>query len=583
MTFDFRPDECSLVYPRRRFTLPLPGGRTLELGERTLVMGIINVTPDSFSDGGRAARSRARAIEAGVRMVEDGADLLDVGGESTRPGAAAARRGEERRRVLPVIEGLAGAGQRADLRRHLQGLDRRRGARGGRVDRQRHQRAALRAGAGRVVAQQRRADHPDAHARALAATCTSRRSTTTSSTRCSTSCARASRLPPAPASRRTRMLVDPGLGFAKEPPHSYEVLARLDEFSELGRPLVVGPSRKAFPDARRLRTAMSASERDWPTAAAVTAAVLAGAHIVRVHAVREMVQVVRVADEIRKYHRERLMEWLAQLAAAAASRRRRGGTLLDIALVSVLIYELLLLIRGTRAVQMALSGGFLIGLFFLSRVARARDGQLGDSQPRRLRRVRDHRALPGRHPPRARALRPRPVLPVLRARDERRRDASRSWWWRRPRWRRDASARSSSSSGRSACATTSRAAFRSTPRSPTTCSRRIFQPGSPLHDGAVIVQGDRIAAAACFLPLSVNPRVSRELGTRHRAALGPHRRERRGGDRGVRGDGRDLRWRWPVALERGLTPRASARSAARAAQRRRSGCVEPSRRRSSVA
>jgi dihydropteroate synthase len=99
------------------------------------------------------------------------------------------------------------------------------------------------------------------------------------------------------------VLVDPGVGFAKEATHSYEVLARLDEFADLGRPLVVGPSRKAFL-ARPLAKEVPASERDWPTAAAVTASVLAGAHIVRVHSVRQMVPVVRVADEIRKYHRE---------------------------------------------------------------------------------------------------------------------------------------------------------------------------------------------------------------------------------------------------------------------------------------
>ena len=93
-----------------------------------------------------------------------------------------------------------------------------------------------------------------------------------------------------------------GLGFAKEAPHSYEVLARLHEFGEMGRPVMVGPSRKAFL-ARPFGRDIPAAARDWPTAAAVTAAVLAGAHIVRVHAVREMVQVVRVADEIRKYHR----------------------------------------------------------------------------------------------------------------------------------------------------------------------------------------------------------------------------------------------------------------------------------------
>jgi dihydropteroate synthase len=99
-----------------------------------------------------------------------------------------------------------------------------------------------------------------------------------------------------------RIIVDPGLGFAKEPSHSYEALARLDEFSELGRPLLVGPSRKRFL-TKALGGDVPAPGRDWATAATVTAAVFAGAHIVRVHAVREMVQVARVSDEIRKYHR----------------------------------------------------------------------------------------------------------------------------------------------------------------------------------------------------------------------------------------------------------------------------------------
>jgi dihydropteroate synthase len=96
-----------------------------------------------------------------------------------------------------------------------------------------------------------------------------------------------------------RIIVDPGIGFAKRPSHSYGVLARLAELAAaLERPVLVGPSRKSF-----MRTAVDgrpAPERDWGTAAAVTAAVLAGAHIVRVHAVEEMVQVVRVAEEIRK-------------------------------------------------------------------------------------------------------------------------------------------------------------------------------------------------------------------------------------------------------------------------------------------
>src|SRR5258705_10685791 len=94
------------MQPRRRFTVPLPGGRTLPLGERTVIMGVINVTPDSFSDGG-VLFDAAAAVEAGVRMAEEGAGILDVGGESTRPGAAAVDAAEEHRRAIPVVEALA--------------------------------------------------------------------------------------------------------------------------------------------------------------------------------------------------------------------------------------------------------------------------------------------------------------------------------------------------------------------------------------------------------------------------------------------------------------------------------------------
>jgi dihydropteroate synthase len=289
------------VYPRRRFTIALPGGRALELGTRTLVMGIINVTPDSFSDGG-VLFNPARAIEAGMRMVADGADLLDVGGESTRPGAEALDAAEERRRVLPVIEGLA-------LRANVPIS----------VDTYKASiaRAALDAGAtlvndisglryepdlAQIVAKYRvpiilmhtRGRSKEMYKQAVYSEVVDE---VLDELRESIAFAAGAGIP------KDAVLVDPGLGFAKEAAHNYEVLGRLGEFSDLGRPLVAGPSRKGFL-TKPLPKEVAASERDWPTAAAVTAAVLAGAHIVRVHAVREMIPVVRVADEIRKYHRE---------------------------------------------------------------------------------------------------------------------------------------------------------------------------------------------------------------------------------------------------------------------------------------
>ena len=137
------------MHPRRRFTVPLPGGRSLALGERTLVMGIINVTPDSFSDGGELLDPE-RAVEAGVRMAAEGADLLDVGGESTRPGAQPLSERDERRRVLPVIEELV---KRVSIPVSIDTYkaavaDAALSCR--RRDGQRRQRAALRAGARRL-------------------------------------------------------------------------------------------------------------------------------------------------------------------------------------------------------------------------------------------------------------------------------------------------------------------------------------------------------------------------------------------------------------------------------------------------
>lgn len=288
------------MHPRRRFSLALPDGRTLTLGERTLIMGVINVTPDSFSDGGQLLDTQ-KAIEAGVQMVADGADLLDVGGESTRPGAQPLGEHEERRRVLPVIEGLSTrvtvpisidtykpsvadealrAG--ASIVNDISGL------------RYEPELAAVVARSRAVIVlmhtrgrsrdMYREADYHDVVDEVL------------DELRESVAFATGAGVP------TDRVIVDPGLGFAKEASHTYETLARLDEFSELGRPLLVGPSRKRFL-TRALGSEVPASERDWATAAAVTAAVLAGAHIVRVHAVREMAQVVRVSDEIRKYYR----------------------------------------------------------------------------------------------------------------------------------------------------------------------------------------------------------------------------------------------------------------------------------------
>ena len=290
------------MYPRRRFTLPLPKGRSLVLGERTLVMGIINVTPDSFSDGGQLLDTQA-AIDAGMRMVEDGADLLDIGGESTRPGAQPTSESEERRRIIPVIEALAARVQvpvsvdtykastaeaalaaGASLVNDVSGL------------RYEPDLAAVVAKYGvPIVLMHTRGRSRDMYQQAVYSEVVDE---VLDEVRESMAFAAGAGIP------KELMLVDPGLGFAKEAPHSFEVLSRLHQFAELGRPVVVGPSRKTFLTRPLARRDPDVAARDWATTAAVTTAVLCGAHIVRVHAVRELSEVVRVADEIRKYHRD---------------------------------------------------------------------------------------------------------------------------------------------------------------------------------------------------------------------------------------------------------------------------------------
>lgn len=268
-------------------------GRTCVLGARTFVMGVLNVTPDSFSDGGRFAAVEA-AVEAGLAQFADGADVVDVGGESTRPGAAPVPADEELRRVVPVVEALR--------RRHDGFVS---------VDTTKAvvARAALDAGADLVndvsgfrfdpamaplvaergvpaVLMHLRGDFSGMHrgpaygdvAREVARELDER-------------LREAERAGVAPS----QVVLDPGLGFAKDAGHTLELLRRLPELRALGRPLLVGPSRKSF-IGRVLD--LPAGERVFGTAAAVAASILGGAHLVRVHDVRPMVEVARVCDAV---------------------------------------------------------------------------------------------------------------------------------------------------------------------------------------------------------------------------------------------------------------------------------------------
>jgi dihydropteroate synthase len=290
------------MFPARlSYLVPLPDGRVLSLGERPLVMGILNVTPDSFAESSRLVGGGSvhvgHAVDAALRMESEGADLIDIGGESTRPSAEPLLAAEESARVVPVIRALAGRLRipisvdtyKADVARDalaagaalvndISGLRYEPGL--ARVVADARAPLVLMHTRGRSTAMYDEAVYVDLMAEIA------------NELRESIARATASGVP------LDRLLIDPGVGFAKRPAHSYGVLARLGELAAaLDRPILVGPSRKSY-----LREAVGdrpARERDWGTAAAVTAAVLGGAHIVRVHAVAEMAQVVRVAEEIR--------------------------------------------------------------------------------------------------------------------------------------------------------------------------------------------------------------------------------------------------------------------------------------------
>jgi dihydropteroate synthase len=282
------------VTPRRRYSLPLLNRAPLELGERTLVMGIINVTPDSFADGG-VRFDPARAIADGLSMVEDGADILDVGGESTRPGAEMLPEDEELRRVLPVVERLA---IESPVPISIDTYK-------ARVAREALDRGAAIVndisgllyddGLGRIVAETGAAIvlmHTRGRSRDMYKEAVYSDVIGEVSAELTQALARAD----AAGIARNAIVLDPGLGFSKKAEHTFETIARLDRLAPLGHPLLVGPSRKSY--LKSVVGDRPAPERDWATAAAVTACVLGGAHIVRVHAVREMVDVVRAADRI---------------------------------------------------------------------------------------------------------------------------------------------------------------------------------------------------------------------------------------------------------------------------------------------
>jgi len=262
------------------------GGREFSWGSRVYLMGIVNVTPDSFSGDG--VTDHGAAIEQGLRMVAEGADLLDVGGESTRPGHQPVTVELELERVLPVVERLAreagvpvsidtwklpvaeaAVGAGATIINDIWGLQRS----------PELARLAARDGLGLVVMHnQSGTEYADLMGDLLA------------SLRRSIAVAEAAGVP------ADRVIVDPGIGFGKTAEQNLVVLRRLAELASLDRPVLVGTSRKSF--IGRILD-LPVDDRLEGTAASVAVAILRGASIVRVHDVRAMARVARVAEALR--------------------------------------------------------------------------------------------------------------------------------------------------------------------------------------------------------------------------------------------------------------------------------------------
>lgn len=270
--------------------------REMVLGERTLIMGVINTTPDSFSDGGRFI-SAQQAIDEGMRMADEGADMIDVGGESTRPGSDPVSIEEELERVLPVVRGLAA---RVSVPISVDTMK-------GRVARE-----SLDAGA-EIINDVSSFNYDPMMAKTIA------------SARAGVVLMHMRGMPKvmqqgdlsypsliddisdylqgkiekavSEGIEISRIAVDPGIGFGKTATDNMRLIRHLYRFKKLGRPVLIGVSRKAFIGQA---TGGGPSERIEGTGAAVTAAILYGAHIVRVHDVSIMKKVVLMADAIKR-------------------------------------------------------------------------------------------------------------------------------------------------------------------------------------------------------------------------------------------------------------------------------------------
>jgi len=284
---------------RKIFRIRL-GKETLVLGRRTLLMGVLNVTPDSFSDGGKFLDPR-RAIAQALALQQAGADILDIGAESTRPGSEGITVAEELRRLLPVLKALRGklkipisidtcksavaaiaVQSGAQILNDVSGLN--------------HDSRLAEVAARRKVPLILMHMRGEPRTMQTAPFARDVMKDVTQGLHASVRKARKAGV------AKSQIILDPGIGFGKSFDQNYQVLANLPQLARLGYPLMVGTSRKSFLGKTLARATNKSkvppTERLWATAATVAASILGGAHIVRVHDVPEMLQVARTADHI---------------------------------------------------------------------------------------------------------------------------------------------------------------------------------------------------------------------------------------------------------------------------------------------
>ncbi|MCI4626197.1 MAG: dihydropteroate synthase [Candidatus Magnetoovum sp. WYHC-5] len=266
-----------------------------DFSKKTYIMGILNITEDSFSDGGKFLHKNA-AIEHALQMEEEGADIIDIGGESTRPGASMIDSKEELRRVLPIIEELAAKVKTISIDTYKPEVAKEAIEAGASIVNDVY---GLRYNSNKMTEVIAKYDVPVVimHMRGTPETMQKKISYINLLSEISAFFNESFKLAASNGIDENKIIIDPGIGFGKTFAHNLQLIKNLQKFKILNKPILVGPSRKTF--IGEILGNVPTGKRLMGTASAVTACVLNGANIVRVHDVKEIAQVVKIADAIK--------------------------------------------------------------------------------------------------------------------------------------------------------------------------------------------------------------------------------------------------------------------------------------------